>query len=150
MNLLNQLEKGLISRDAAETHAVAERLAAHLPVDCTLALSGQLGTGKTTFVQGLARAWGIRKSVTSPTFNLYTIYDGQRRLIHFDAYRLGSPSEADDLLIEDFLRSPYCLAVEWPEKVGGWLPEPVMHLFFAIVGEGEHAIQLVNKDARQG
>jgi tRNA threonylcarbamoyladenosine biosynthesis protein TsaE len=142
MDTIKELKAGFVSRRAEDTEAVGEALARELAPDVTLALSGQLGTGKTTFVRGLARGWGIRKAVTSPTFNLYTIYDGSRRLIHFDAYRLNTSGQADDLLIEDFLRSPYCLAVEWPEKVADWLPSPRLNLFFAIVGESEHAIQL--------
>ena len=142
MDLLKELKLGLISNGAEHTERIGEALARELRPDMTLALSGQLGTGKTTFVKGLARGWGIRKSVASPTFNLYRIYEGDRRLIHFDAYRLDSPEAADDLLIEDFLQSPYCLVVEWPEKVAGWVPSPRMDLFFSIVDENRHAIQL--------
>ncbi len=142
MSIIDQLRDGLLTKGAADTRTAAESLATVLPLECTLALSGNLGTGKTTFVQGLARAWGIRQNVTSPTFNLYTLYEGHRRLIHFDAYRLEFPEQADDLLIDDFLLPPYCLAVEWPEKVAAWLPTPCIRLFFAVVGNEEHAIQL--------
>ncbi len=142
MDIIKELQGGFISRSADDTEAAGEALARALAPDMTLALSGELGTGKTTFVKGLARGWGIRKSITSPTFNLYTLYDGDRRLIHFDAYRLDSPEAAEDLLIEDFLQSPYCLVVEWPEKVADWLPSPRMNLSFAIAGENRHTIRL--------
>ncbi len=142
MNIIDKLKHGLTTQTAEETRSAAEELAALLPPDCTLALSGDLGAGKTTFVQGLAKGWGIQKPVTSPTFNLYTFYEGKRNLIHFDAYRLNSAAQAEDLVIEDFLHSPYCLAVEWPENVEGWIPPPVLRLFFAITGREQHGIQL--------
>ncbi|HBR95114.1 MAG TPA: tRNA (adenosine(37)-N6)-threonylcarbamoyltransferase complex ATPase subunit type 1 TsaE, partial [Opitutae bacterium] len=88
IDLLEQLRSGIRSQTANETEALAGRVAALLPPDAVLALHGDLGAGKTTFVRGLARAWDIQEAVTSPTYNLYTIYQGSRQLIHLDAYRL--------------------------------------------------------------
>ena len=70
---MSELEKkliaGICSRSAAETEELAARIGEILPVDTVIALHGNLGAGKTTFVRGLARAWGIQESITSPTFN---------------------------------------------------------------------------------
>lgn len=143
---MSELEKklvaGICSRSAAETEELAARIGAILPVDTVLALHGNLGAGKTTFVRGLARAWGIQEAITSPTFNLYTIYKGERQLIHLDAYRLGSGTDLDALMIEDFLQPPWCFAVEWPERIPNALPEDTWHLYLTINEDQSHQIKL--------
>lgn len=141
-NICARLRAGLVSASAAETRALAEELAAALPPDTVLALHGDLGVGKTTFVQGLARGFGITGPVTSPTFALYSVYQGRRQLVHLDAYRIESPRELEDLLIEDFLTSPWCLAVEWPEKVAAWLPADAWHLDLGIESGNRHTLRL--------
>lgn len=141
-DLLEQLRSGIRSQTAAETEALASRLAALLAPDTVLALHGDLGAGKTTFVRGLARAWGIQEAVTSPTYNLYTIYQGERQLIHLDAYRLESGADLDALMIEDFLKSPWCFAVEWPERIPDALPEDTWHLYLTINKDQSHQIKL--------
>ena len=141
-DLIQQLTAGVRSGSAAETEALAARLGAVLPADSVLALHGDLGAGKTTFVRGLARAWGIEEAVTSPTFNLYTIYNGDRQLIHLDAYRLESSADLDTLMIEDFLKSPWCFAVEWPERIPDALPEDALHLYLTINEDQSHQIRL--------
>ena len=78
--------------------------------------------GKTTLVKGLAKAWGVTAPVKSPTYNLVSIHEGARQLVHVDAYRLESPAALDGLMLEEFLRPPYCLVVEWPERIRGWFP----------------------------
>ena len=143
---MSELEKkliaGICSRSAAETEELAARIGAILPVDTVLALHGNLGAGKTTFVRGLARAWGIQESITSPTFNLYKIYKGDRQLIHLDAYRLGSGTDLDALMIEDFLQPPWCFAVEWPERIPDALPQDAWHLYLTINEDQSHQIRL--------
>ena len=144
---MSELEKkliaGICSRSAVETELLAARIGAILPVDTVLALHGDLGAGKTTFVRGLARAWGIQEAVTSPTFNLYTIYKGDRQLIHLDAYRLGSATDLDALMIEDFLQPPWCFAVEWPEHIPDALPEDAWHFYLTINEDQSHQIRLM-------
>ncbi|MFM8335654.1 MAG: tRNA (adenosine(37)-N6)-threonylcarbamoyltransferase complex ATPase subunit type 1 TsaE, partial [Opitutaceae bacterium] len=121
-SIFDKLRAGVTTRSAEETRALATELGAALPAGSVLALHGDLGVGKTTFVQGLARGLGITGSVTSPTFNIFTLHRGKTNLLHLDAYRLESAREVEDLLIEDFMEPPWCLAVEWPEKVAAWLP----------------------------
>ena len=143
---MSELEKkliaGICSRSAAETERIAAKIGAILPVDTVLALHGDLGVGKTTFVRGLARAWGIQEAITSPTFNLYTIYKGDRQLIHLDAYRLGSSADLDALMIEDFLHPPWCFAVEWPERIPDTLPVGAWHFYLTINEDQSHQIRL--------
>ncbi|MGC6455199.1 MAG: tRNA (adenosine(37)-N6)-threonylcarbamoyltransferase complex ATPase subunit type 1 TsaE [Coraliomargaritaceae bacterium] len=141
-DFIKQLKDGILTGSALETEAAGSQIAKHLPVDCVLALHGDLGVGKTTLIRGLARAWGIKEAVTSPTYNLYSIYQGARQLIHLDAYRLHTSSELDSLMIEDFLRPPWCLAVEWPENIKESIPEDAWHLHLSIISEETHCIQL--------
>jgi tRNA threonylcarbamoyladenosine biosynthesis protein TsaE len=142
MMITDRLRAGVTTASAAETQALATELAAVLPPDITLALHGDLGVGKTTFVQGLARGFGIADAVTSPTFNIYTVHRGQRTLVHLDAYRIEHPRQIEDLLLEDFLTSPWCLAVEWPEKIPSWLPLDTLHLHLGIAPDERHTLKL--------
>ncbi|MDR0901525.1 MAG: tRNA (adenosine(37)-N6)-threonylcarbamoyltransferase complex ATPase subunit type 1 TsaE [Opitutaceae bacterium] len=140
---LRQLRDGVTTTSAGGTRALAARLAAALPPDRVLALHGNLGVGKTTFVQGLARGLGINAAITSPTFNIFTLHrGGARSLVHLDAYRLENDRQVESLMLEDFLETPWCLAVEWPEKIAAWLPASAWHLTLAIESEGRHRVRL--------
>ena len=142
MNFKEELRVGLKTTTAQETEALAAKLSKILPPDSVLALHGDLGAGKTTLVRGLARAWNIAEPVTSPTFNLYTIYKGTRQLIHLDAYRLKDGTDLDSLMIDDFMQSPWCFAIEWPERIEDALPEDAWHLELSITDQEEHLIRL--------
>jgi tRNA threonylcarbamoyladenosine biosynthesis protein TsaE len=141
-SIFAKLRAGVTTASADETRALAGELAAALPADSTLALHGNLGVGKTTFVQGLARGLGIKEMVTSPTFNIFTLHRGPTNLLHLDAYRLTSAREVEDLLLADFMISPWCLAVEWPEKIADWLPPNVLHLELGIAADEKHTLRL--------
>ena len=141
-DLLQQLRKGIVTSSADETERIARAFAALVPEDQVLAFHGDLGAGKTTFIRGLARAWDIVEPVTSPTFNLYTLYNGSRQLVHLDAYRLGTGSDLDALMIDDFLSLPWCLAVEWPERIADSLPDDAWHLYLDITPDRAHRIRL--------
>jgi tRNA threonylcarbamoyladenosine biosynthesis protein TsaE len=142
-NICDRLRAGVTTRAAEETRSLAAEWAGALPADATVALHGDLGAGKTTWVQGLALGFGIAEPVTSPTFTIYTLHRGGSRLLaHMDAYRLASPREAEDLLLEEFLESPWCLAVEWPDRVSGWIARDAWHLDLAIEADGRHAVRL--------
>ena len=133
----------MITNTAAETRALAAEFAATLPADTTLALHGDMGVGKTTFVQGLAEGLGVGEHVTSPTFAIYSVYRGAgKTLVHLDAYRLESAAQIEALLLDEFLVSPWVLAVEWPEKVAGWLPANTMHLTLGIEDGDRHHVRL--------
>lgn len=140
--IFERLRKGVVTASAVESRAMAAQFAAALPPDTTLALHGDLGVGKTTFIQGLAAGLGIRDAVTSPTFNIFTLHRGPINLLHLDAYRLESAQQVEDLLLADFLISPWCMAVEWPEKIGDWLPTGTLHLDLGILADERHTIRL--------
>lgn len=143
MSICDRMRRGVATGSAAQTRALAAALAGALPPAVTLALHGDMGVGKTTFVQGLARGLGVTEQVTSPTFAIYSIHrGGHRTLIHLDAYRLENERQIEALLLEEFLVGPYCLAVEWPEKVSGWLPADAWNLTLSIKGDNRHRIVL--------
>ena len=142
MTIQEKLRAGVLTASAAETQALAAEFAGALPSDSTLALHGDLGVGKTTFVQGLARGFGVTEAVTSPTFTIFTLHRGARTLVHLDAYRLSTAAQLDTLMLEDFLVSPYCLAVEWPEHVAAWLPSGTLHLDLGIASDERHTLRL--------
>jgi tRNA threonylcarbamoyladenosine biosynthesis protein TsaE len=142
-NICAELNRGITTTSAEETRSRASQLAAELPTDTVLALHGDLGVGKTTFVQGLASGLGITEPVTSPTFNLYTLHEGpQGRLLHLDAYRLEGAAQVEALMLEDFLVSPWIAAIEWPEKIADWLPAGTWHLDLGITNDEAHTIRL--------
>jgi tRNA threonylcarbamoyladenosine biosynthesis protein TsaE len=142
-NISARLRAGVSTASAEETRALAAELAATLPPDTTVALHGNLGVGKTTFVQGLARGLKVTEAVTSPTFNIFTVHRGAVNLVHLDAYRLQTAREVEDLLLADFLVSPWCLAVEWPEKIADWLPADAVHLELGITPDEKHTVRLM-------
>jgi tRNA threonylcarbamoyladenosine biosynthesis protein TsaE len=142
-SIINRLLAGVTTSSADETRALAAEFATTLAPDTTLALHGDMGVGKTTFVQGLAQGLGVHEHVTSPTFAIYTVYRGNARtLVHLDAYRIEDPNQVESLLLEEFLVSPWVLAAEWPEKLAGWLPENAVHLTLSIVEGDRHQVKL--------
>ena len=103
---------------AEGTAAVAADLAARLRPGDVVLVSGELGSGKTTFVRGACRALGYDGPVTSPTFTIGHVLAGRIEIAHLDLYRLGSLAAEDPALLEDYLTPERVGFVEWPE-VGG-------------------------------
>jgi len=111
-------------------------------------LSGDLGVGKTTFMQALAQALGVTEIVTSPTFVVMRIYDTNHsqfvRLVHIDAYRFESPEELKPLGLESYLTDPSTLiCIEWPERLEASVPTPRHELIFSVVDEVTRMIRYV-------
>ncbi|QJA06462.1 tRNA (adenosine(37)-N6)-threonylcarbamoyltransferase complex ATPase subunit type 1 TsaE [Thermosulfurimonas marina] len=135
------------SRSPEETRALAEALAQRLSAGDLVALIGDLGSGKTTFVQGLARGLGVPPEiyVTSPSFTLVNEYPGRVPLFHVDLYRI-SPEEVEDLGLSEML-SQGVVVVEWAER----LPEGLSPRFvvrFKYAGENERIIELEEYDRK--
>lgn len=123
-----------------ETQALARSLARHHRGK-VLALFGDLGSGKTTFVQSFASFFGIEpESVCSPTFNYLNIYEGKEIIYHFDLYRL--PSEREFLLagFEEVVDSGNTCCIEWAEKIPSLLPEDAVRIYFTTLGKNEREI----------
>ena len=100
-----------------ETEAVGEQFGRTVKDGTVVAMYGDLGAGKTAFVRGMARGMGITERVSSPTFTIVNEYLGDRTLIHFDMYRLGSADELFDIGWEDYIARGAVCAVEWSENV---------------------------------
>ena len=100
-----------------ETEAIGEQFGRTVADGTVVAMYGDLGAGKTAFVRGMARGMGIDERVSSPTFTIVNEYLGDRTLIHFDMYRLGSADELFDIGWEDYLARGAVCAVEWSENV---------------------------------
>ena len=109
----------VITHSEQETEELGARLAQELPDGSVVAFYGELGSGKTAFVRGMARGMGIDALVNSPTFTIVNEYVGERSLFHFDMYRLGSADELYDIGWEDYLARNGVCAVEWSENVEG-------------------------------
>lgn len=109
----------------AELESEGETLGRSLPRGALLTFEGDLGTGKTTFIQAIARGLGVTAAATSPTYALVHRYPARRGpVFHLDCFRLGSPDEAADLDWEGLVRDGDAILVEWPERAGEWLPRP--------------------------
>ncbi|MBK1879991.1 tRNA (adenosine(37)-N6)-threonylcarbamoyltransferase complex ATPase subunit type 1 TsaE [Pelagicoccus mobilis] len=145
MSILDKLKSGITTSSPEETYSVAKELAHVLGDEAVLTLEGDLGAGKTTFVKGLAQAWSIQEAVTSPTFNIYNLYQGDRQLAHMDAYRLEeSPEIWDELMLEELIYPPFCLAIEWPSKLP-FIPWPITHNLHLTAKGEKRTITLENE-----
>ena len=100
-----------------------------------IALHGDLGAGKTTFVQALAAALGVNRPVTSPTFTLVGEYPlpGGGRLVHADLYRLKPGTDLESIGFDEYLNSDDIVAIEWAERAADALPPDAVHLHFDLV-----------------
>ncbi len=138
-----------IARNLAELEILADDWLRNLIVDLPIqplgatfvALHGDLGAGKTTFVRAVAKNLSLAETVNSPTFVIMKTYDlppdrRWKKLIHFDAYRLESAAELEKLGWRKILADPANLIfLEWPERVAGALPVAARHLTFRFIDE---------------
>jgi tRNA threonylcarbamoyladenosine biosynthesis protein TsaE len=114
----------VISHSSEQTQRFGMRLANLLEPGDALALVGDLGTGKTVFVQGLARGLGVQEQVHSPTFILANEYrSGRLALFHVDAYRIQSVGEALGFGLEDYLSDFGVTVIEWADRIRDALPQ---------------------------
>ena len=99
-----------------------------------ICLSGELGSGKTVFVKGFARALGIKETVTSPTFNLVKEYqDAEMPLYHMDMYRIEDNN--DEFGLKDYLNQDAVTIIEWPEMIENQLPEERLDIKFKVIDD---------------
>lgn len=125
----------LMTESVLEMQSFAARLGRELPVGTVLALMGDLGSGKTTFCQGLATGLGVKEMVTSPTFKLVSGYEGDRCwFYHVDCYRLGSPEEFLNIDGEKYLSPDDGIsAIEWADRIDSLLSQKVVKAYFKCI-----------------
>ena len=126
----------------AETEALAADLAGRLRAGDVVTVSGELGTGKTTFVRGACAALGVRERVTSPTYTIGHRYHGPRGAVsHLDLYRFQGVSNAEWGDLEPYFDDAIAL-VQWPEAGAGVLPPPRYEVHLHHAGEGKRTIEI--------
>lgn len=148
-DLKGQLLGAHITRSPLETQAWAAALLPKLTAGSVLALHGELGSGKTCFVQGLARAMGISQAIWSPTFTIINEYDAKPLpLFHADLYRIHDAHEAEHLGLEEYFDRGGITVIEWAERAEELLPPRAWHIFFELgANEQERVITITTKTA---
>ena len=133
------------SHSSVETQNIGRKLGKLLKGGDTVLLEGELGAGKTTLAQGIARGLGVpaKTPVTSPTFALIQEYEGREKLLHMDWYRLSSVKGEDEAELSECLasRDAVCL-VEWPERGRALWPEDRLEIFLKHKGLNERRLEI--------
>ncbi len=154
------------SGSAEQTREFGRRLGGELQAGDVLLLRGELGSGKTVLVQGIAEGLGIDQRIPSPTFTLINEYAGRLPLYHCDFYRLQTQEELQELGLEDYLYGDGVTAIEWPERMGKLMPEDHLEIvmepvpacggpgctqrFISLIPHGERYERLAARDAYTG
>jgi tRNA threonylcarbamoyladenosine biosynthesis protein TsaE len=132
----------IVSPSAETTEAAGKRLGATLGPGAVVALTGELGAGKTCFVQGLVRGLGATVRATSPTFVLVNQYAGRVSIHHVDAYRTDSMTELIDLGLLEMVGGEGVTVIEWADKLTPLLPADSIHVHIAGVGDEPRTITI--------
>lgn len=132
----------IISISPQNTIEIAKSIGRNLVEGDVLALSGELGSGKTCFTGGLAQGLDLNEKyqITSPTFTLINEYPARHKLYHLDVYRLSDCSEFDNLGCEEFLGVEGIVVIEWAEKIAKFLPSKTIFIYFEYVDEEQRKI----------
>ena len=133
-----------LTESAEQTRLFASKFAKTLGDDSFIALRGDLGTGKTTFVKGLAEGLGVKSTVKSPSFNVMSVYEVENgfTLVHIDAYRLTSPEDFENLLIDEIAPAPRCICVEWWSNIADCVPSDAYEVSMSIEEDSRHRIKI--------
>lgn len=158
MAILDERTLDFISSSAEQTVRLGVRLGELLNADDVICLSGELGSGKTAFAQGIGRGWGASRHVTSPTFTLVNEYqrlNDPLKLYHIDCYRLEGDADTITTGIDDILINGGVIMIEWPERISPILPQERLWIGFRhisetrrgvlIKAEGDRALELLQQ-----
>lgn len=132
----------LVSESSEDTRAAGERLGARLGPGDVVGLTGELGAGKTCFVQGLVRGLGVTAAATSPTFVLVNEYRGRLPVHHVDVYRTQSLTELLDLGFDELLAGGGVTVVEWADRCEPVLPPRTIRVHIEGVGDEPRRITI--------
>jgi tRNA threonylcarbamoyladenosine biosynthesis protein TsaE len=125
----------ILTRSPTQTQALGQKIGKALSTGMVITLSGDLGSGKTAFVQGLARGLGVPGDyyITSPTYTIINEYSGRLPLFHIDLYRILDGQDVADIGLYDIFNTENVIAIEWPEIIASELPRDLIALHFEIV-----------------
>ena len=130
------------SHDEYETLELAQNFESEKFPNMVICLNGELGSGKTLFVKGIASGLGISESITSPTFNIVKEYlDREMPLYHFDVYRLDG--NVNGIGIEEYFKKDGIVIIEWANTIEDYLPQERLDIKFKIVGENKRVLTIV-------
>ena len=135
------MEYKLITNSEFETIEIAQNIESEKFPNMVICLNGELGSGKTMFVKGIANALGINEVITSPTFNIIKEYEGELPLYHLDVYRLDEAS--NDIGIEEYFSKGGIVVIEWAENIKDILPEERLEIKFKITGEEKRSLTII-------
>jgi tRNA threonylcarbamoyladenosine biosynthesis protein TsaE len=125
-----------------ETILLGERIGRSLKAGDVVALSGELGAGKTTLIQGIAKGLGIKDWITSPTFTIINEFKGPVNLYHMDLYRIDAIDEAFQEEMEEYFTKGGVAVIEWAEKARDILPEGTKEITLKILSENKRKIEI--------
>ncbi len=140
------MQKTYISKNREHTIKLAKTFSKQLKQGSSIGLIGELGSGKTVFVKGLAKGLGIKENVTSPTFTLLQIYAGKIPLYHFDLYRLNSKNELEDIGYEEYLYNNKIVVIEWAEKFIDLFPKKGYLIYFKYINKNQREIKITKSE----
>lgn len=132
------MEYKLITNSEFETIEIAQNIESEKFPNMVICLNGELGSGKTMFVKGIANALGINEVITSPTFNIIKEYEGELPLYHLDVYRLDEAS--NDIGIEEYFSKGGIVVIEWAENIKDILPEERLDIKIKVLGENKRSL----------
>ncbi|MEW6685116.1 MAG: tRNA (adenosine(37)-N6)-threonylcarbamoyltransferase complex ATPase subunit type 1 TsaE [Candidatus Edwardsbacteria bacterium] len=138
----------IITSSPEQTVELGKRLGGTLKPGDFVALIGELGSGKTTFIQGLGKGLGVSSVMTSPTFIIISEYKGDLPVYHFDLYRLKDLEELFNLGYEEYFYGDGVAIIEWAEKVESLLPEKRLEVRLKYLSDREREITLIPKGER--
>lgn len=152
-----ETEYHIITHSADETHALGKAIGQWIEAGIVVALVGDLGTGKTVLVQGMAQGLEVSEDyyVTSPTYTLINEYPGRNRLLHIDLYRIAETSDVEEIGLFDILYGDGVIAIEWAERLERHLPPKRLDIRLKILDTeirqidfsacGQRAVNLLKK-----
>jgi tRNA threonylcarbamoyladenosine biosynthesis protein TsaE len=135
----------IYSSSEEETIKIGEELGKLLKLGTIIGLNGELGTGKTVFVKGIARGLNTREEPNSPTFVIMNKYEGRIPLYHFDLYRISSAEELEGIGYEDYFYGNGVTVVEWSDRVKGIFPDKTIKIEITIPVEPDHNAETIRK-----
>ncbi|MBN1363918.1 MAG: tRNA (adenosine(37)-N6)-threonylcarbamoyltransferase complex ATPase subunit type 1 TsaE [Syntrophaceae bacterium] len=146
----NNVKVKIISVSAQKTWEIARGIGERLKKGDILALSGELGSGKTCFTGGIARGLGVNEKyqITSPTFTIINEYPARYKLYHFDIYRIKDHAEFEDLGYEEYFNGEGVVVIEWAEKIAERLPENIFLIKFEYINENKRRIVIEGPEKR--